>query len=95
MLSTEVVPPPPLDQIVREALERNPGWLDEAVPTAEASTITDTPPATLETMRNRGGGPPFIKRGKRVSYIRRDLFDWLRARRRTSTSDSGREADAA
>ncbi len=40
----------------------------------------------------RGGGPIFIKRGKKVLYTRRALFEWLQAGRRTSTSDPGEEA---
>ena len=77
---------PTLFEIAADALKTNPGWLDEAVDEHEAGRVTNTPPTTLSTMRVRGGGPPFVKRGARVSYIRRDLFQWLNARRRTSTS---------
>ncbi len=75
-----------------EILRSNPGWFDEAVDTREASRITGTPTATLDTLRCRGGGPPFIKRGKRVLYIRRSCFEWLAVGRRTSTSDPGQAA---
>ncbi len=75
-----------------DILQDNPGWLDEAVGTPEASRITNTPKATLETMRVRGGGPVYTKRGKRVDYIRRDLFAWLAAGRRTSTSAAANRA---
>ena len=77
---------PAFEDILRE----NPGWLDEAVSTAEASRITGSPVATLETTRVRGGGPVFYKLGKKVIYTRRSCFEWLAARRRTSTSDSGK-----
>jgi len=87
--------PPSLFQIAAEALMANPGWLDEAVGEDEASRVTNTPPATLQTMRVRGGGPPFVKRGARVSYIRRDLFQWLTVRRRSSTSDTFHSAESA
>jgi hypothetical protein len=60
--------------------------LDEAVDTAEASRITGTPVTTLETLRSRGGGPEFIKRGRTVRYLRRDLLAWLQAHRIASTS---------
>ena len=76
---------PPLVDILRD----NPGWLDEAVDTQEASRITDTPAPTLETLRVRGGGPAFVKLKKSVKYTRRSLFEWLAAGRRTSTSDAG------
>ena len=75
-----------------DILRDNPGWLDEAVPTAEASGITGEPVATLETKRVRGGGPAFLKLGKSVRYTRRACFEYLAARRRTSTSDPGKEA---
>ena len=81
----------PLPSLI-EILRDNPGWLDEAVSTDEASRITNTAKATLETMRVRGGGPVFSKRGKKVDYIRRDLFAWLAAGRRTSTSDAANRA---
>ncbi len=72
-----------------DILQANPGWLDEAVLTEEASQITGEPVATLETKRVRGGGPVFLKLGKSVRYTRRACFEYLAARRRTSTSDSG------
>ena len=71
-----------------DILQTNPGWLDEAVNTKEASRITGVPVASLETMRVRGGGPVFIKLGKKVNYTRRACFEHLAARRRTSTSDA-------
>jgi hypothetical protein len=46
-------------------------------------------PATLETLRIRGGGPPFSKLGRRVVYRREDLDAWLALRRRKSTSHEG------
>src|SRR4051812_39775906 len=66
-----------------------PGWLHEAVDTREAARITGRPVSTLETMRVRGGGPPFLKHGRCVRYRRGDLFDWLQAGLCTSTSGSG------
>ena len=75
-----------------EILAAHPGWLDEAVPTQVASVIVNESVATLETKRVRGGGPVFIKRGKKVSYTRRACFEYLRAGQRTSTSDPGAEA---
>jgi len=46
-------------------------------------------PATLETLRIRGGGPTFSKLGRRVVYQREDLDGWLAERKRRSTSDPG------
>ena len=78
---------PSLHDILRE----HPGWLDEAVDTGEASRTIGFAQPSLETMRTRGGGPPFFKRGKKVLYTRRLLFEWLAAGRRSSTSDPGPE----
>jgi len=44
-------------------------------------------PSSLERMRVRGDGPPFIKiSAKRVVYARDDLDAWAMGRRFTSTS---------
>jgi hypothetical protein len=43
--------------------------------------------STLEKLRLSGGGPYFIKLGKRVAYHVDDLDSWLAANRRGSTSD--------
>ena len=42
----------------------NPAWLDEAVPTEEASWITGVPACKLATWRSRGGGPNSTPRGQ-------------------------------
>jgi hypothetical protein len=60
-----------------------------ALPTPLAADYLGLSPATLETLRSRGGGPAFLKLGRRVVYQREDLDKWLAERRRTSTSDSG------
>lgn len=38
------------------------------------------------TVGNRTPSPPFLKLGRSVRYDRRDLDEWLAARRRTSTA---------
>lgn len=45
--------------------------------------------AFLDKTRVYGGGPVYIKCGKRVSYRRSALDAWLKERERTSTSDRG------
>jgi len=45
--------------------------------------------AFLNRLRSTGGGPAFFKLGARVVYSTVDLDEWLAARRRTSTSDTG------
>lgn len=66
----------------------NPGWLDEAVVPAEAGKIVGRSEKALGILRVRGGGPPYVKCGRSVRYIRRDLFEWLQAHRVKSTSQS-------
>lgn len=43
---------------------------------------------TLQRWRVVGGGPTYIKLGKRVVYRLEDLNDFLTRQRRTSTSDA-------
>lgn len=42
---------------------------------------------TLEKWRVTGGGPPYIRLGRRVVYSVEDLRAYVESRRRTSTSD--------
>ena len=58
-----------------------------ALSTPLAADYVGLSPATLETMRIRGGGPLFVKLGRRVVYRRKHLDAWLDERKRTSTSD--------
>lgn len=54
----------------------------------EAAVYTGLAPSTLSKLRCVGGGPVFIKCGRRVVYDRRDLDAFMDARRRRSTSDT-------
>jgi predicted DNA-binding transcriptional regulator AlpA len=45
--------------------------------------------STLSKRRVFGGGPKYLKLGRRVVYDTRDLDAWLDAHRRGSTSDAG------
>jgi hypothetical protein len=78
-----------LFDIAEQALRENPGWLDELVDTDTAAMTVNEAPATLATKRSRGGGPPFVKHGAKVSYRRRALFEYVISRERASTSDPG------
>ena len=48
--------------------------------------------STLNKLRVSGGGPIFLKLGRRVAYDVADLDAWLATKRRRSTSDAGGEA---
>lgn len=34
---------------------------------------------TLYRMRLKGQGPPFVKIGKKVLYLKKDFFDWFKS----------------
>lgn len=42
----------------------------------------------LDKLRLTGGGPVYVKMGRRIAYLRTDLDAWLAERRRASTSAS-------
>ena len=58
--------------------------------TVEAAFLLGLSPRTLEALRLRGGGPPYIQvTPKAIRYRRSVLNAWLDARCRKSTSDPG------
>lgn len=54
--------------------------------TVEAAHLLGVSPATLETWRCRGGGPPFVKVGSRVLYEPEALASYIARNRRLSTA---------
>jgi predicted DNA-binding transcriptional regulator AlpA len=59
-----------------------------ALKTPEAAVYCGLAPATLEGLRSKGGGPRFIKYGRKaVRYLVRDLEAWIAQRARFSTSE--------
>jgi excisionase family DNA binding protein len=54
--------------------------------TTEAARFTGLSQSTLEKLRLRGGGPPFLKLGRLVKYRAIDLEAWLDARLMETTS---------
>lgn len=55
--------------------------------TNDAARRLGLSPRTLEALRVRGGGPEFIKLGRRVLYEPQSLTRWIDANRRHSTCD--------
>jgi hypothetical protein len=53
---------------------------------AQVATEYGIPKATLATLRCRGGGPLYIKRGAKITYERVDIEAWLNASKRANTS---------
>jgi predicted DNA-binding transcriptional regulator AlpA len=56
--------------------------------TAEAAEYCGSSISTFEKLRLYGGGPRYVKLGRRVVYDPVDLDQWLAANRRSSTSDA-------
>ncbi len=83
----------PLEEPGGRPLPEHPGAL---LFTVEAAFLLGLSPRTLEALRLRGGGPPYIQvTPKAVRYRRRSLENWLDARCRKSTSDPGPSEPAA
>lgn len=59
-----------------------------------AATYTGISASTLNKLRVFGGGPVFLKLGRRVAYDVADLDSWLATKRRRSTSDHGQSERA-
>jgi excisionase family DNA binding protein len=52
----------------------------------EAAAYVGLSKQTMAKLRVYGGGPPFLKLGRRVLYDPTDLDQWLASHRRASTS---------
>lgn len=67
-----------------------PEHRDALLHTAEAAFLLGLSRRTMESLRLRGGGPPYLQITPRaIRYRRRDLDKWLDARQRRNTSDRG------
>jgi len=53
-----------------------------------AANFTGLAVATLAKLRCVGGGPAYLKLGRKVLYRRGDLVGWLNARRVANTSEA-------
>ena len=57
--------------------------------TRRAAAHLGLSPRTLDRYRVTGGGPVYHLFGTAVRYLKEDLDEWSRTRRRRSTSDDG------
>lgn len=53
---------------------RYPGDL---LPVDDVSYLSGLMKSTLDTYRSRGGGPPYLKIGRRIGYPLRQFCQWL------------------
>jgi hypothetical protein len=61
---------------------------DAPLDTAAAAKLTGLAVATLAKLRCTGGGPAYLKLGRKVVYRASDLAFWLGARRVFNTSEA-------
>src|SRR5262245_20246119 len=53
----------------------------------DAAKYLGIPENSLNNLRSTGGGPPYIKIGRRILYDVRDLDAWIKAKKFKSTAD--------
>jgi hypothetical protein len=56
----------------------------------ETARYTRVALSTLAKLRCWGGGPPYLKLGRKIGYQRADVDEWLANRRARNTSDADR-----
>ena len=61
---------------------------EQLIDAQEAARRLGLSPSWLAKARMTGAGPAFVKCGRRVLYKPSDLWTWLEAHRRRSTSDA-------
>lgn len=57
----------------------------------EAARYVRRSPSFMNKRRCTGGGPTFVRIGRRIGYMIEDLDEWLHSQRRRSTSDLGNQ----
>jgi predicted DNA-binding transcriptional regulator AlpA len=58
---------------------------DALLTPSAVTALTTIPESTLAQYRSRGGGPRFIKLGRKVLYRAEDVQRWISEHARTST----------
>jgi len=61
---------------------------DVVVGPIAASPLVGLSVSTLAKLRVTGGGPVFVKAGRKVLYRKQDLVEWLDARRVRNTTEA-------
>jgi len=68
---------------------------DRLLTTEKAAQAVGYAPRTLEDLRWRGGGPPYVKLSGAVRYDPQDLRDWIEDRKVRDTTDADVDAGEA
>ncbi len=63
--------------------------IDRLLSTSEAAKHLGVSASYLNKLRCTGGGPRYVKLGRRVLYLEAELDSWRDAHPRSSTSDQG------
>jgi predicted DNA-binding transcriptional regulator AlpA len=53
----------------------------------DAANLLRLSASWLAKARMRGDGPPYVKLGRSIRYTEAGIFEWMRSRRRFSTSE--------
>ena len=61
---------------------------EEAISPTDAARLLGLAPSSLAKLRCWGGGPPFLKLGRAIRYLRSDCVAWRDARRVRNTSEA-------
>jgi predicted DNA-binding transcriptional regulator AlpA len=77
------------DQLAENDMEKHAMVDNRALNAADAADYLGVSPSTLAKWRISGGGPRYVKAGRRVTYRLQDLEEWQNACVRRSTSDVG------
>lgn len=78
-----------LSPVVLRSEVQLPAGLTPAVNTDQASAYCGLAAATMEGLRSKGGGPRFIRYGRKaVRYLIVDLDTWMAERTVSSTSET-------
>lgn len=67
--------------------------LEHLLSTSGAADYLGLSPSFMNKLRCTGGGPCYVKLGRRVLYPKAELKSWLEACLRRSTSDEGPRHD--
>ena len=66
---------------------------EELLDTKQAAAILQVSPRTLERFRVEGGGPAYLKVGRRVLYDSHDIWDFLDRNRHSSTAEYAKRSE--
>ena len=64
--------------------------IDDLLPVGPTAKLLNVSTKWLERRRIDGDGPPYVKIGRRVGYLRADIMAWLAQRRFQSTAEAQR-----